>query len=611
MEKNEVLRHYFGYTSFRGGQDKIIDSILEGKDVLGIMPTGGGKSLCYQIPALMFPGVTLVISPLISLMKDQVMSLKEVGISAAYINSTLSPEQKHKVFQNIKNNKYRIIYVAPERLELDGFIQMAKSLPIAMVAVDEAHCISEWGNDFRPSYLKIADFINSLDDRPTIAAFTATATARVGEDIKNKLQLNDPIEVITGFDRPNLRFEVCQPTKKMPELINYVKKYTSNNKSGIVYCMTRNNVEAVCDFLKVNGINSTRYHAGLTDEERKNNQEDFVYDRKSVMVATNAFGMGIDKSNVSFVIHYNMPLSIEAYYQEAGRAGRDGEAADCILFYSPKDIATAKLLIEHTGENDNIDQNQREEQKRQDYIRLNRMINYCKTTKCLRSNILDYFGQSHEEKCNNCANCHTNFVEKDVTIEAQKILSCIKRIHDKTGYYVGANIVAMVLHGSEDKKIIDLGLNTISTYKLMADMPRNSIREIIDHLIDCGYIIKEEQFSTLRLEEKSRDILYNSARVYMQVKFESAKTSKNSRKSRAEGAIDSALYDKLRKLRHEIANEQRVPAFVIFSNATLSDMAAKKPRTINEFLDVSGVGTVKAAQYGEAFVAEINRYINR
>jgi ATP-dependent DNA helicase RecQ len=281
------------------------------------------------------------------------------------------------------------------------------------------------------------------------------------------------------------------------------------------------------------------------------------------------------------------------------------------VIYSPKDIATAKLLIEHTGENDNIDQNQREEQKRQDYIRLNRMINYCKTTKCLRSNILDYFGQSHEEKCNNCGNCHTNFVEKDVTIEAQKILSCIKRIHDKIGYYVGANIVAMVLHGSEDKKIIDLGLNTISTYKIMADMPRNSIREIIDHLIDCGYIIKEEQFSTLRLEEKSRDILYNSARVYMQVKFESAKTPKNSRKNRAEGDIDSALYDKLRKLRHEIANEQRVPAFVIFSNATLSDMAAKKPRTINEFLDVSGVGTVKAAQYGEAFVAEINRYINR
>ena len=608
MDKYDILRRYFGYTSFRGGQEKIIDSILSGRDVLGIMPTGGGKSLCYQIPALMYPAITLVISPLISLMKDQVMSLTAAGIPAAYINSTLSYDQKQKVFCNIKNGKYRIIYVAPERLELDGFIELAKSLPIALVAVDEAHCISEWGNDFRPSYLKIFEFVNSLEDRPVIAAFTATATARVGQDIKCKLNLNNPIEVITGFDRPNLRFDVCQPTKKMPELLNIISKYT--NKSGIVYCMTRNNVEAVCEFLQKNGINATRYHAGLSDCERKTNQEDFVYDRKPIMVATNAFGMGIDKSNVSFVLHYNMPLSIEAYYQEAGRAGRDGEAADCILLYSAKDIATAKLLIEHSDENDEVDAKQREEHKRQEYIRLNRMINYCKTTKCLRSNILDYFGQPHDDKCNNCGNCHTTFVEKDVTIESQKILSCIRRINDKLGYYVGVNLVVMVLHGSEDRKIIDLGLNTISTYKIMADTPRNTIREIIDHLIDSGYIIKEQQFSTLRLGEKSRDVLYNSVRVCMQVKCVTTKIPKSRGKSRAESSIDQLLYDRLRKLRLEIATLQKVPAFVVFSNATLADMAAKKPKTINEFLDVSGIGTVKAAQYGDAFVSEINRYLS-
>lgn len=608
MEKSEILKNFFGFTSFRGGQEKLIDSIMEGRDVLGIMPTGGGKSLCYQIPALMFPGITLVISPLISLMKDQVMSLKAAGISAAYINSTLSYDQKQQVFFNIKNGEYKIIYVAPERLELDGFLELAKMLPIAVIAVDEAHCISEWGNDFRPSYLKIADFVECLSDRPIIAAFTATATARVGQDIKEKLRLFNPVEVITGFDRPNLRFEVQHPAKKMPQLLNIMQKYP--NKSGIIYCMTRKNVESVCEFLQKNGINATRYHAGLSDKERKVNQEDFVYDRKPVMVATNAFGMGIDKSNVSFVIHYNMPMSIEAYYQEAGRAGRDGAVADCILLYSARDIATAKLLIENSETDIEVDKKQREEQKRIDHIRLNRMIKYCKTTKCLRANILEYFGQSHNEKCDNCGNCNTTFAEKDITVESQKILSCIRRIYDKLGYHVGANMIVMVLRGSREKRVLDLGLQDISTYNLMATYSENEIREIINYLIDSEYIIQDSKYFTLRFTEKAQNVLYYGQHILMPFKQEMPKTAKNKRKTKAECLNDPLLYDRLRQLRFELATKQNVPAFVIFSNATLFDMAAKKPRTIEEFLLVSGVGNVKSEQYGNLFVEEINDYLD-
>ena len=609
MDKYEVLRHYFGYTAFRGGQEQLINSALGGRDVMGIMPTGGGKSLCYQIPALMLSGITIVISPLISLMKDQVMALKNANIAAAYINSSLTYEQLLRVYENLRRGAYKILYVAPERLEAEGFATLARQLPISMIAVDEAHCISQWGNDFRPSYLKIVDFIRSLPSRPVITAFTATATEQVRCDIESKLQLRSPIRVITGFDRPNLNFEVHQPKKKTTELLALADKW--RGKSGIVYCMTRSNVEKICALLQENGFSATRYHAGLDDGERHRNQEDFVYDRKTIMVATNAFGMGIDKSNVSFVVHYNMPMSLEAYYQEAGRAGRDGEPADCILLYSPSDIHTAKTLIEHTEEHDAITEEEREELRRRDYDRLNRMIEYCKTTKCLRGNILDYFGQSHGETCGNCGNCHTVFKQKDITIEAQKILSCVKRIYDRLGYSVGIALLVRVLHGSEEKRIVSLGLTEISTYGIMKDIPRNEISDMANYLIDLGYANKDTAFGAVTLTNKAYAVLRGGERVMMAYKDIPPKEEKRKGKAKAPISMDASdLFERLRKLRFAIANEQNVPAYIVFSNATLVDMANKKPTAMWEFMEVSGVGRVKADLYGERFIAEIKEYVD-
>lgn len=609
MDKYEVLRHYFGYTAFRGGQERLIDSSLGGCDVLGIMPTGGGKSLCYQIPALMLSGISIVISPLISLMKDQVMALKNAKIAAAYINSSLTYEQLLRVYENLRRGAYKILYVAPERLEAEGFAALARQLPISMIAVDEAHCISQWGNDFRPSYLKIVDFIRSLPRRPVITAFTATATEQVRCDIESKLQLHSPVRVITGFDRPNLNFEVHQPKKKTTELLALADQW--RGKSGIVYCMTRSNVEKICALLQENGFSATRYHAGLDDGERHRNQEDFVYDRKTIMVATNAFGMGIDKSNVSFVIHYNMPMSLEAYYQEAGRAGRDGEPADCILLYSPSDIHTAKTLIQHTEEHDAITEEEREELRRRDYDRLNRMIEYCKTTKCLRGNILDYFGQAHEETCGNCGNCHTVFKQKDITIEAQKILSCVKRVYDRLGYSVGIALLVRVLHGSEEKRIISLGLTEISTYGIMKDIPTSEISDMVNYLIDLGYANKDTTFGAVMLTNKAYAVLRGGQRVMMSYKDIPPKKEKGKGKAKPPISMDSSeLFERLRKLRFAIANEQNVPAYIVFSNATLVDMANKKPTVMWEFMEVSGVGRVKADLYGQRFMAEIKDYVD-
>ena len=460
MDKYTVLKHHFGYASFRGGQERLIDAVLDGRDVLGIMPTGGGKSLCYQIPALLLPGMTVVVSPLISLMKDQVMALKNAGVAAAYVNSSLTGEQLARVYDNIRRGVYKQLYIAPERLQSDGFAELARRLPIALLAVDEAHCISQWGNDFRPSYLRIADFIRGLPTRPVVAAFTATATEQVRRDIEEKLEMRAPLRVVTGFDRPNLRFEVLRPRQRPAALLELVEK--RRGKSGIIYCLTRSNVEKVCALLRAHGVPATRYHAGLSDAERQRNQEDFVYDRCPVIAATNAFGMGIDKSNVSYVIHYNMPMSLEAYYQEAGRAGRDGAPAECLLLYARSDVQTAKMLIDST-EGDAADGETRETMRRRAYARLDRMLAYCKTTKCLRGCILDYFGQAHGEACGNCGNCQTVFRQADITVEAQKILSCVKRVQDRLGYPVGAALIARVLHGSGERRIVRLGLQTLST----------------------------------------------------------------------------------------------------------------------------------------------------
>ena len=599
-DKLTILERVFGYTEFRPGQEGLIDAVLSGRDVFGIMPTGGGKSMCYQIPALMLPGITLVISPLISLMRDQVMALKAAGVPAAYINSTLNAAQMRAVYRNMLAGQYKIIYVAPERLDYPGFGSLVENLRISFLAVDEAHCISQWGQDFRPSYLRIVNFIDSLPVRPVVGAFTATATAQVREDVERILKLQDPLRTVTGFDRPNLFFEVIHPQGKDGELLRLLAQRRS--KSGIVYCSTRKNVETVCELLRDRGYAATRYHAGLEEAERSANQEDFLYDRSTVMVATNAFGMGIDKSNVSFVIHYNMPKSIEAYYQEAGRAGRDGSEADCVLLYSGGDVHTAKFLINNSSDNEEMDPAQQELVRQQDLKRLEAMVGYCKTTSCLRGYILEYFGQKHPELCGNCGTCRDEFEEVDITREAQMILSCVKRIGDKLGYTVGGSMLAKVLHGSRDKKLLNEDLHTLSTYGLLGKTPRSEIRAMADHLEMEGYLVQDEH-QALELTPQAAQVLYHGKTVTMLVR-------KEPEVKPAPAAVKltgtaSELYDILRELRGEIARENNVPAYVIFSNATLSDMAKKMPKNMSEFRKVSGVGEIKAAWYGKAFLERI------
>ena len=594
----DILLKYFGYKYFKNGQERLIEAIIGGRDALGVMPTGGGKSICYQVPSLILPGLTIVISPLISLMKDQVMQLRENGIPAAYLNSSLTAEQSRLVYRNLAMGKYKLLYVAPERLEMPEFIETCVNTEVSLVAVDEAHCISEWGNDFRPGYLRISDFIAELPKRPVVSAFTATATEKVRRDIEEKLKLKNPLSVVTGFDRPNLYFKVEVPKNKKKTLLKILSE--KKDKCGIVYCQTRKNVEQICEFLQENGIDATRYHAGLAAEERQENQDDFIYDRKAVMVATNAFGMGINKSNVGYVIHYNMPISIEGYYQEAGRAGRDGENAECILLYSQSDIMLAKLLIEASENSD-------ASTKKQDYIRLEKMIAYCKSTKCLRGILLDYFGQVNIGKCGNCGNCDTVFEGRDITVEAQKILSCIKRIENKLGYNVGLVLVVRTLMGSKEKRVLDLGLDTLSTYGIMSDYGKGDIGDIITYLIDNAYINKNEEFGGLSLMAAADKVLFGKETVTMVTR----KVPKEKKVNKVETSLsmDELLYDRLRKLRAGIAREQEVPAFVVISNATLTDMAKKKPTTMEDFLDVSGVGDVKAARYGDRFIKTIRAYL--
>ncbi len=608
MDKLTVLRECFGYTDFRDGQERLIDAILSGRDVFGVMPTGGGKSLCYQVPAMLLPGVTFVISPLISLMQDQVMALREAGISAAYINSALSPEQMRAVYANIRADRYQIVYVAPERLGTERFLRLARDVPVALVAVDEAHCISQWGQDFRPSYLKIVAFVQSLERRPVVAAFTATATDAVRRDVARILELRDPLCVVTGFDRPNLYYGVYQPAKKDRELMRLLRE--RKEKSGIIYCATRKKVERVCAQLCEQGIPATRYHAGMSEEERRRSQEDFVYDRKPVMVATNAFGMGIDKSNVRFVIHYNMPQSLEAYYQEAGRAGRDGEAADCILLYAAGDVTTARYLIEHGEENQELSAEERRRVTETAMRRLQDMVGYCKTNGCLRGYLLDYFGQSHAEACGNCSGCLAKYETADVTTEAQMILSCVRRIENKLGYNVGAALVIRTLRGSRDQRIRELGLDSLPTFGIMKEVPRPRVQACLDALEQMGYLYTDPAYRAVRTTERAGEVLFRGQTVSLAVRREEAAPSgrKKTRRPTARPQEDSALFEALRTLRREIADAEGIAAYMVFSDATLRDMAAKKPGNAEEFLDVSGVGAFKLKKYGKAFLEKIAQF---
>ena len=598
-DKLSVLKDYFGHDSFRDGQEQIVDALLDGRDALCIMPTGAGKSMCYQIPALLFDGVTIVVSPLISLMKDQVGSLVQSGVPAAYINSSLSYPQFLRVLSNVEHGKYKIIYVAPERLLTDGFLDTCKKIKISMVAVDEAHCVSQWGQDFRPSYLKIISFVESLANRPIVGAFTATATNDVKEDIKKILRLENPFEIRTGFDRPILFFGVIKSSSKNEKLIDLIRE--RGDRSGIVYCATRKNVESVCELLCDNGFSVARYHAGLDEYERRKNQEDFVFDRKNIMVETNAFGMGIDKSNVTYVIHYNMPKNIESYYQEAGRAGRDGGEADCILLYSPKDVRLNRFMIENSEGNDELTIEENEQIRERDFERLKYMTFYSTTNDCLRGFILRYFGGEKKAYCRKCSNCLSVHKLVDVTIDAQKIMSCIAR----TGQRYGKTVICDVLKGSKSEKILKAELNSQSTYGIMKEVTARHIFGTIDFLAEKEYISADNETEALKLLPKSRDVLFGRERLVMKKVENSEKVVKT---HRPEVPVNSDLLDALKALRKGIASKKSVPAYVIFTDATLIDMCKKCPETPDEMLEVSGVGRTKLEKFGKQFLEEIAKF---
>lgn len=610
MTKYDYLKKYFGYDSFREGQEYLIDSIMQGRDTLGIMPTGAGKSVCYQLPGIMMEGITIVITPLISLMKDQVASLKEAGIRGAYFNSSLTYNQYMKALEYAKMGTYKIIYVAPERLANKAFLDFAKKVKIQMVAVDEAHCISQWGQDFRPSYLKILDFIEELGYRPIISAFTATATKQVKEDIIRILDLQNPALLTTGFDRKNLKFEVLKPNNKY----SFVKDYIENNPdvSGIVYCISRKAVEEVCERLNNDGINATRYHAGLDDEERRINQELFTYDKAQVMVATNAFGMGIDKSNVRFVIHYNMPKNMESYYQEAGRAGRDGEKADCILLFGESDVHINQLFIERDSENEELTEAEREMIRERDRMRLRKMTLYCRTSECLRQYILSYFGERSDGYCGNCSNCLTNYMTVDITAAACNIIRCINSLYT----HFGMMTIIDILRGSNSEKILNSNLDRTDLYGAEAGTSKQFLVQVINYLIMKGYLIQsEDKFGVLKVGNDASEVLLQKKRLEMKYAGDKAPRANKSRKEKFDTAIinnsydnNEELYKALCSLRTRTARVKSVPAYVIFTDKTLKEMCAVRPSTKEEMLRVSGVGESKLKQYGNSFLKLIKEF---
>lgn len=580
----QAMDRYFGFLGFKDGQEEVIHSILEGHDTLGVMPTGGGKSLCYQLPGLVLPGLTLVISPLIALMKDQVDALNDQGIAASYINSSLTQTEFYQRLNMARQGKYKLLYVAPERLESDQFTELWGELPLSLVAIDEAHCISQWGHDFRPSYLRIGSWIEALARRPVVAAFTATATPKVQKDIVKLLGLKDPLVLINPFDRANLYFSVVKGIERTSFICRYLDEHPDH--AGIVYVATRKEVESLFEELTNRGYSVGKYHAGLNNAERNSYQEAFIFDKIQVMLATNAFGLGIDKSNVRFVIHHNMPRHLEAYYQEAGRAGRDGQPADCILLYQAQDIQIQKFLIEHSSRS--------EIRKDMEYAKLQSMIDYCHTTHCLRQYILAYFGEKdNPEHCNQCANCLEREL-RDITIEAQKIFSCIVRM--KQAY--GSKLIAAVLKGAQQKRIMELGFDRLSTYGIMRNYSTQQIVDLINLLAAEDYLIIDSgRYPVVQLGRRARPVLRSEEKVIVSLP-----------KIPQAAAPESTIFETLRNLRRQIAQEQGLPPYIIFPDTTLQEMAASLPQNREEMLKINGVGQIKYERYGEQFLEIIKLY---
>lgn len=616
----DILHQTFGYPTFRPHQEQIVEAAISGRDVMAVMPTSAGKSICYQVPALALGGLTIVVSPLISLMSDQVMALRELGVAAACLNSALDSHERSQTLAEMSRGLLNLVYVAPERLADPAFLDVVQSHGLSLLAVDEAHCISQWGNDFRPSYQRICDFIDALPTRPPVMALTATATRQVREDIESTLGLRDPLRVVASFDRPNLSFAVERPSGKRAKdkaLLEFVRAHEQS--SGIVYCMSRRAVEDVCGMLCEQGVAATRYHAGLSPEERDRNQADFIYDRSPVMVATNALGMGIDKSNVSYVVHYNLPLSLENYYQEAGRAGRDGTKAECLLLYTAGDVHTAEFLLSRTERTD-LTPEQLQAMHEADEQRLRQMVFYATTTDCLRSFILRYFGEEAPAYCGNCGNCLADYEEVDERTNALKILSCVARVRQHAisrgnpATSVGAGSIVDILRGSKAAKVLERGWDSLSTYGIMADVPVPRIRAIIDELVYREFLTRAQgDYPTLALAGRGAVFMKGDKPFVMRVAKGRPRKPRPEGRTRGASAAElpdltpeqAELFEALRSLRTRLAREQQVPPYLIFNNATLEDMCRKRPTTPDELLEVSGVGTKKAERYGEAFLEVI------
>ena len=586
MEKAlDILKKYYGYNSFRGKQGEIIKEILNGNDVLTIMPTGGGKSICYQVPAMILNGITLVISPLISLMKDQVDSINNIGIESAYINSSLNNLEINEILRKVENGDIKILYVAPERLESSEFLTMITHMEISQIAIDEAHCVSQWGHDFRVSYRRISRFISLLTKRPIVTAFTATATEEVRRDIIDRLTLENPKIFISGFDRENLKIVVEKGVIRKNYLLEYIEK--NKDESGIIYCATRKEVDNLHSFLIQRGINVEKYHAGLSDEERKRAQEDFIYDKSKLIIATNAFGMGIDKPNIRYVIHYNMPKNIEGYYQEIGRAGRDGENSECIMLFSPSDVQTQRYIID-AGTVDPI-------RKENELSKLQTMINFVYSQECYRKFILKYFGEELIEDCNNCSNCEIQGELVDKTEDAQKVISCAYRMGQK----YGIGMIVDVLRGSTNKKVIELGLDKLSTYNIMKNYTKDKLSEFINILISYGYLNYKGEYPVVTLNNKSVEIIKGKRQVFLRQLNVKQSVAKN-----------NELFNILRVIRMEIASEEKIPPYIIFGDNTLRELSTRMPINEEQFLDISGVGKAKLEKYGDIFMDAIKKYID-